>query len=112
MSNKLQNIKAIKQLLSGDHKFQQKKTTYFGDVKTNTEKTEVLEKFDNGDPKVWIETKSNGTRMRVTQHDGFKSREPENSIIDEVRDILRVPDNCPKCSAEMRGAEKMLNFKF
>ena len=61
MSNKLQNIKAVKEMLSGEHKFQKRKSTYFGDTKTNTEKTEVLEKFDDGRPKVWIETKPNGT---------------------------------------------------
>jgi len=112
MSNKLQNIKAVKEMLSGEHKFQKRKTTYFGDTKTNIEKTEVLETFENGDPKVWIETKPNGTRMKVTQHDGFKSRVPENSIMDEVRDILKVPDECPKCGTNMREKEKMLNFKF
>ena len=112
MSNKLQNIKAIKQMLTGEHKSQSRKSTYFGNAKTDTEKTEVLEKFENGDPKIWIETKPNGTRMKVTQHDGFTSRVPENSITDQVRDILKVPDNCPKCGTEMRNHEKMLNFKF
>ena len=112
MSNKLQNIKAVKELMAGRHKSQTRKTTYFGDTKTNTEKTEVLERFENGDPKVWIETKTNGTRMKVTKHDGFTSRVPENSIMDEVRDMLRVPDECPKCGTEMRNHEKMLNFKF
>ena len=99
-------------MLAGEHKFQRKKTTYFGDTKTNTEKTEVLEQFENGDPKVWIETKSNGTRMKVTQHDGFTTREPENSVMEQVRDVLRVPDNCPECGTEMRNHEQKLNFKF
>jgi hypothetical protein len=112
MSKKLQNIKAIKEMLAGEHKFQRKKTTYFGNTKTDTENTEVLEKFDDGKPKVWIETKSNGTRMKVTQHDGFTSREPENSITDQVRDMLRVPDECPTCGTNMRKNEMKLNFKF
>ena len=30
MSNKLQNIKAIKQMLTGEHKSQRRKSTYFG----------------------------------------------------------------------------------
>ena len=112
MSNKLRNIKAVKEMLSGEHKFQKRKTTYFGSTKTNTKKTEVLEKFDNGDPKVWIETKSNGTRIKVTQHDGFTSRVPENSIMDQVRDMLKVPDKCPSCGKDMRDHEQKLNFKF
>jgi hypothetical protein len=110
MSNKLQNIKAIKQMLTGEHKSQKRSSTYFGN--TQIEKEEVLERFENGDPKVWIEVKPNGTRMRVTKHDGFTSRVPDNSIMEQVRDILKVPDNCPKCGTEMRNHEKMLNFKF
>ena len=112
MSNKLQNVKTVKQMLAGEHRFQTRKSTYFGDTKTNTEKTEVLEKFEDGKPKVWIETKPNGTRMRVTQHDGFTTREPENSVMEQVRDVLKVPDECPKCGTNMREKEKMLNFKF
>lgn len=112
MSNKLRNIKAVKEMLSGEHKFQKRKSTYFGKTSTAIEKDDILETFDNGDPKVWIETKPNGTRIKVTQHDGFKSRVPENSITEQVRDILTVPDNCPKCGTEMRNEEKTLNFKF
>jgi|TARA_R100000084_G_C4629365_1_gene137512 hypothetical protein len=112
MSNKLQNVKAIKQMLAGEHKFQTRKTTYFGNSNTEKEKTEVLEKFENGDPKVWIETSPSGHRTKVTKHDGFTSRVPDNSIMEEVRDMLRVPDDCPKCGTNMREKEKMLNFKF
>ena len=100
MSNKLQNVKAVRQLLEGTHKTQTRKSTYFGNVETNSEKEEVLERFENGDPKVWIETKPNGTRIKVTQHDGFKSREPENSIMESVRELLKVPDECPSCGTE------------
>ena len=112
MSNKLQNVKAVRQLLEGTHKTQTRKSTYFGNVETNSEKEEVLERFENGDPKVWIETKPNGTRINVTQHDGFKSREPENSIMESVRELLKVPDECPSCGTEMRNHEQRLNFKF
>ena len=112
MSNKLRNIKAVKEMLSGEHKFQKRKSTYFGKTSTEISKEDILETFDNGDPKVWIETKPNGTRIKVTQHDGFKSRVPENSITDQVRDILTVPDKCPECGKDMRDHEKALNFKF
>jgi hypothetical protein len=112
MSNKLQNVKAIKQMLSGEHKTQTRKSTYFGNTNQEIQKDEILETFENGDPKVWIEIKPNGTRMKVTQHDGFKSREPENSIMEDVRNTLRVPDKCPECGKDMRDHEKALNFKF
>jgi len=32
--------------------------------------------------------------------------------MEDVRDMLRVPDECPECGIEMRNHEKMLNFKF
>ena len=99
-------------MLSGEHKFQKRKSTYFGKTSTEISKEDILETFDNGDPKVWIETKPNGTRIKVTQHDGFKSRVPENSITDQIRDILTVPDKCPECGKDMRDHEKALNFKF
>ena len=112
MSNKLQNIKAVKDLLAGKHKSQTRKSTYFGKSNIEIPEKDILEKFEDGKPKVWIETKPNGTRIKVTQHDGFKSRVPENSITDQVRDILTVPDKCPECGKDMRDHEKALNFKF
>ena len=112
MSNKLQNVKAIKQMLNGEHKFQTRQTHYFGKLDTEISKDDILETFEDGKPKVWIETKSSGTRMKVTQHEGFKSRVPENSLIEQVRDILKVPDECPECGTEMRSKEEKLNFKF
>jgi hypothetical protein len=112
MSNKLQNIKAIKQMLNGEHKSQNRSSTYFGNVKTEIKSENILETFENGDPKVWIEIKPNGTRIKVTKHDGFTSRVPENSVLDQVRDMLRVPDECPSCGTKMRNEEQSLNFKF
>jgi len=112
MSSKLQNIKAVNELLAGTHKSQTRKSIYTGTTKTEIPEDDILERFDNGKPKIWIETSATGIRTRVTQHDGFKSREPENSILKTVQDALSVPDKCPKCETEMRGNEKTLNFKF
>ncbi|MBC8301837.1 MAG: hypothetical protein H8E55_39505 [Pelagibacterales bacterium] len=109
MNNKLQNIKAVKQLLSGEHKSQKKTSIYTGNL--NKEK-EVIEKDKDGNPKIWVEIDLKGFRTKVTQHDGFRTREPENSILNLIQDTLRVPDNCPECDIEMRNEEKMLNFKF
>ena len=112
MSSKLQNIKAVNELLAGNHKSQTRKSIYTGSTKTDTPEDDILERFDDGKPKIWIETSAKGIRTRVTQHDGFKSREPENSVLKTVQDALSVPDKCPKCETEMRGNEKTLNFKF
>ena len=113
MASKLQNIKAVKQLLAGTHKMQTRQSIYTGSTKTEIPEEDIIEQFDNGKPKIWIETNSKtGTRTRVTQHDGFKSREPENSILKTVQDALTVPEKCPECGKDMRDHEKRLNFKF
>lgn len=92
MSKKLQNIKAIKDMLAGKHRFQTRKSTYFGNTKTEIVEEDILEKFDDGKPKIWIETNPNGHRTKVTQHDGFKSREPEVSILKTINEVLTAPE--------------------
>lgn len=110
MSNKLQNVKAVKQMLAGEHRSQTRKSIYTG--KTKSKESEVVESFDNGKPKIWIETDSKGFRTRVTQHDGFTTRQPENSILSDVKKLLTVPKECPNCGTNMREKERSLNFKF
>ena len=45
-SNKLQNIKAVKQMLEGTHKFQTKKSIGFSDAKQKAEKNQKREVGD------------------------------------------------------------------
>ena len=111
-NNKLQNVKAVKQMLSGEHRTQTRKSIYTGKSKKTISDLDVLEKFENGKPKIWIETDNNGYKFRITQHEGFKSREPENSILKSIQDLLKVPETCPSCSTNMRDKERKLNFKF
>jgi len=111
--SKLQNIRAVKELLSGTHKTQTRKTFAMGTVKKQVSEDDIIEKFEDGRPKIWIETDPvSGTRTRVTQHEGFKSREPENSILKTIQDALKVPDKCPECGKDMHSHEKRLNHKF
>ena len=110
--SKLQNIKAVKDLLAGRHKTQTRQSHYFGKTKKEISEDDVIERFEDGKPKIWIETDANGTRTRVTQHEGFKSREPENSILKTIQQALSVPEKCPECGKDMREHEKRLNFKF
>jgi hypothetical protein len=112
MSDKLQNIKAVNQLLQGNHKSQTRKSVYTGKTTKEILEEDILERSVDGKPKVWIETSPSGVRNRVTQHDGFKSKQPDNSILKSIQDVLNVPEECPKCDCKMRGAEKRLNFKF
>ena len=110
--SKLQNIKAVKDLLAGTHKTQTRKSFAMGVTKQKVSEEDIEERFEDGSPKVWIETDAKGFKTRVTQHQGFKSREPANSIRQVIQDALKVPEKCPECGKDMRDHEKRLNYKF
>ncbi len=110
MSSKLQNIKAVKQMIAGVHKSQTKTTVgYTGKPKEKN----VLETFEDGKPKVWIEADAKGMEWKVEQHDGFRSRKPANSVRDMIKDLLTAPTHCPCCGSKMKGVdEEKLNLKM
>jgi hypothetical protein len=77
---KLQNIKAIKQMLDGTHRMQSKTTVgYEGDKNTSTK--EVGETWIDANGKEWI------------QKDGFKIS--VNKFLDQMAST-RMPSMCPK----------------
>ena len=90
MSKKLQNIKAVKQMLDGTHKFQTKKTIGFSDAKQKAKKNE---KRNVGD--VW-EEKIGNTIYIIEQKNGFRVKKPKNSVMSEVREYLNSYPNCQK----------------
>jgi len=100
--SKLQNVKAVKELLAGTHKSQTSRT--FGFTGKANKKREV------GD--VWIETLPNGTKIQWEQKDGFRVKKSANSIIDEVNKIVHMPEKCPNCGQPMYSEEERLNKKF
>ena len=111
--SKLQNVKAVKDMLAGTHKTQTRKTFSIANTKKEVPDEDIIERDENGEPKIWIETDPvSKTRTRVTQHDGFKTRQPENSILETIQDMLKVPKECPSCGTNMHEKEKRLNFKF
>ena len=92
MSKKLQNIKAIQQMLEGDHKFQTKKTVGFSDAKEAAKKSE-----HHGVGDVWEETDTTGVTYVVEQRDGFRVRKTKNSeIFQSIREEMRSFPNCRK----------------
>jgi len=93
MSKKLQNIKAIQQMLDGSHKFQSKKTVGFSDAESTAKKNE---KHQPGD--TWEETDSvSGITYIFEQRDGFRIKKTKNSdVLQSVRDEIRSFPNCPK----------------
>jgi len=104
MSKKLQNIKAVKQMLAGTHKFQTKKTIGFSDAKQKAKKNE---KRNVGD--IW-EEEINGTIYTIEQQNGFRVKKPKNSIISEVRQYLNSYPNCQKkcCKTSYNHLDKKM----
>jgi hypothetical protein len=86
MSKKLQNIKAIKEMIAGTHRTQTKnqQSMYSGNVH---------EKHDVGD--IWEET-INGTVYEIEQKQGFRVKKPKNSVREDIQDYLTSFPNCKK----------------
>ena len=91
MSNKLQNIKAINQMLDGTHKFQTKKTVGFSDAQDAAKRSE---RHDVGD--VWEETDANGVII-------------PNST--KVKEKIIIPANT-KCIFDEFGEKDKIMVRF
>ena len=92
MSKKLQNIKAVKQMIDGTHKFQTKKSIGFSDADETAKKNE---KHHVGE--VWEETDTNGVTYVIEQKDGFRIKKPKTSeVLQTIREELRTYPNCRK----------------
>lgn len=94
---KLQNIKAIRQMLDGTHKTQTTNTVGFSVNKGSDIKREV--------GAIW--TDEHGVEWE--QRAGFKIQKGK---MDDIRDMIaktRMPSSCPKCSQAMT---KRLDQKF
>jgi len=93
MSKKLQNIKAIQQMIDGTHKFQTRKTVGFSDADATAKKNE---KHEPGD--TWEETDPvTGVTYVIEQREGFRIKKTNNSdVFQSIRDEMRSFPNCPK----------------
>lgn len=108
MSKKLQNIKAVQQMIDGNHKFQTKKTVGFSDAESKAKRNE---RHDVGD--IWEEADPvTGNIYVIEQRDGFRIKKTKNSeIFQQIRDELNTFNKCPKekctCTNPQRIDEKM-----
>ena len=93
MAKKLQNIKAVQQMLDGTHKFQTKKTIGFSDADATAKRNE---RHEIGD--VWEEADPvTGVIYVIEQRDGFRIRKSKNTdVFQSVRDEIRSFPNCRK----------------
>lgn len=97
MATKLNNIKAIRQMLDGVHRTQTKTSVSFSETKKAEEERKV------GD--VWVD--ENGVEWE--QRSGFRIQKGK---MDEVRSLIaasRMPSVCPVCGQAMT---KRLDVKF
>ncbi len=103
MSKKLQNIKAINQMLDGTHKFQTNKTVGFSDAQDAAKKSEHHKIGD-----IWEETNTAGATYIIEQRDGFRVRKTKNSnVLQSVRDEIRSFPNCGKDVCTCSGAHPL-----
>jgi hypothetical protein len=89
MAKKLQNIKAINQMLSGTHKSQNKTTVGY---QSKEEDRNIGDK--------WID--NNGIQWE--QKDGYKvsSAKALEAVMAAIK-ALKMPSTCPKCNNEMKN---------
>lgn len=104
MANKLQNVKAVKEMLTGTHRRQTNKSFYFGDADKVAEKNK---KRAVGE--IWTETDlTSGEEVTWEQRDGFRVKQ---SKLQGVRDFLHSFQNCPKetctCTSPCNADKKM-----
>ena len=108
MSKKLQNIKAVQQMIDGNHKFQTKKTVGFSDAESKAKRNERHEVGD-----IWEEADPvTGNIYVIEQRDGFRIKKTKNSeVFQQIRDELNTFTKCPKekctCINPQRIDEKM-----
>jgi hypothetical protein len=93
MAKKLQNIKAVQQMLDGTHKFQTKTIVGFSDADATAKRNEQHEIGD-----VWEETDPvSKVTYIIEQRDGFRIKKTKNTdALQSVRDELRSFPNCKK----------------
>ena len=93
MSKKLQNTKAVQQMLDGTHKFQTKKTVGFSDAEQVAKRNE---RHEVGDTWEEIDT-STGITYIYEQRDGFRVKKTKASdALQSIREEIRAFPNCRK----------------
>ena len=104
MSKKVQNVKAVTEMLQGTHKFQTKKTVGFSDSAATAKNNE---KHAVGD--IWEETDP-GSKITyvLEQFEGFRTKKPKNSdALQSVRTELRTFPNCRKETCTCAGSHHL-----
>ena len=103
MSKKLQNIKAVQQMIAGEHKFQSKKITGFIDAKD-----EAIKNKRHVIGEVWEEQDATGNKFVIEQKDGYRVKKTKNSeAFNELRAELKSFPNCRKDICTCPGTHRL-----
>ena len=103
MSKKLQNIKAVQQMIAGEHKFQSKKITGFIDAKD-----EAIKNKRHVTGEVWEEQDASGNKFVIEQKDGYRVKKTKNSeAFNELRAELKSFPNCRKDICTCPGTHRL-----
>lgn len=106
MSKKLQNIKAVKQLLDGSHRTQTRTKYYFGDAEKVGEKSKQRSVGER-----WIEERADGTKVYWEQKQGYKVRSlnsfEKQETLQKLRDSLKAFPNCRKEKCTCTNPERL-----
>lgn len=93
--SKLKNIKALNEMLTGEHRTQTRKTFGFTDTKATAERNKKREVGE-----IWEEKDIHGNSIWFEQADGFRIRSSVHPDIQktlhEMRDIGKAFTSCPK----------------
>jgi len=96
-NEKLQNNKAVRDMLQGSHK-SQTKTVIGYQSDTNTKKREIGERWTDANGTIW------------EQRDGYRIKDAERGdLLKEIQDMIRMPSHCPKCNKPL---DHRLDKKF
>ena len=103
MSKKLQNIKAVQQMIAGEHKFQSKKITGFIDAKD-----EAIKNKRHVIGEVWEEQDATGNKFVIEQKDGYRVKKTKNSeAFNELRAELKSFPNCRQDICTCPGTHRL-----
>lgn len=106
--SKLKNLKAVREMLSGDHRTQRRKSFGFqSDYTVENEKNKVRAVGE-----IWEEDDGTGRIIEWEQKQGYRVKRSKNlKAIEELRDYLAKFPNCPKETCTCKQPSR-LDFKF
>ena len=94
--SKLKNVKALRQMLDGNHRLQTRKTIGFSDSEATVNRSKVREVGE-----IWEEKDFHGNTVWWEQHDGWRLKSSHHPDLQKTfQDIREYQRSFPNCSKE------------